>query len=110
MRMMGKGGIAIIPASLTKFRNRDVEYFYRQDSDFYYLTGFAEPEAVLVLLPGRPSGEFVLFCRERDPERDHYDKHLVIAPEGDQEQENEEQAGNCHDRVNEALHDEIGPF
>ena len=73
MRMMGKGGIAIIPASLTKFRNRDVEYFYRQDSDFYYLTGFAEPEAVLVLLPGRPSGEFVLFCRERDPERETWD-------------------------------------
>ncbi|MDH3509561.1 MAG: aminopeptidase P N-terminal domain-containing protein, partial [Gammaproteobacteria bacterium] len=49
MRMVGKGGIAIIPASQVKVRNRDVEYYYRQDSDFYYLTGFAEPEAVAVL-------------------------------------------------------------
>jgi Xaa-Pro aminopeptidase len=48
-------------------RNRDVEYPYRCDSDFYYLTGFAEPEAVAVLVPGRPQGEFILFCRERDP-------------------------------------------
>ena len=73
MRMIGKGGIAIIPASLAKIRNHDVEYFYRQDSDFYYLTGFAEPEAVLVLVPGRLHGEFVLFCRERDPEREIWD-------------------------------------
>ncbi len=73
MRMMGKGGVAILPASPAKVRNRDVEYYYRQDSDFYYLTGFAEPEAVVVLVPGRPNGEYVLFCRERDPERETWD-------------------------------------
>jgi Xaa-Pro aminopeptidase len=73
MRMMGKGSIAIIPASGVKLRNRDVEYFYRQDSDFFYLTGFAEPQAVAVLMPGRTNGEYVLFCRERDSQREIWD-------------------------------------
>ena len=73
MRMMGKGGIAVLPASPAQKRNRDSEYFYRQDSDFHYLTGFNEPEAVALLVPGRPNGEFVLFCRERDPERAVWD-------------------------------------
>lgn len=67
MRMMGPQSIAILPAAPERTRNRDVEYPYRPDSDFYYLTGFAEPEAVLVLIPGRKHGEFILFCRERDP-------------------------------------------
>ncbi len=64
MRMMGKGSIAIIPASGTKIRNRDVEYFYRQDSDFYYLTGFAEPQSIAVLMPVTPSEIWVIpaFC------------------------------------------------
>lgn len=73
MRMVGKGGIAILPASQVKVRNRDVEYYYRQDSDFYYLTGFAEPEAVAVLVPGRANGEYILFCRDRDPQREIWD-------------------------------------
>lgn len=68
MRMMGAGSVAIIPAAIAQSRNRDVEYPYRQDSDFQYLTGFPEPEAVAVLLPGRKQAEYVLFCRERDPE------------------------------------------
>jgi len=67
MRMMGKDSIAIIPTAPEKTRNRDVEYPYRSDSDFYYLTGFGEPEAVAVLIPGRPHGEYLMFCRERDP-------------------------------------------
>ena len=66
MRMMGNDAIAIIPAASVKLRNRDVEYDYRQDSDFMYLTGFDEPEAVLVIAPGRAHGQYVLFCRERD--------------------------------------------
>ncbi len=66
MDMMGDESIAIIPTAPVRMRNRDVEYPFRHDSDFYYLTGFAEPEAVAVLIPGRPSGEYVLFCRERD--------------------------------------------
>lgn len=66
MNMMGPGTIAILPAAEHHRRNRDTEYRYRQDSDFYYLTGFAEPEAVACLIPGRENGEFILFCRERD--------------------------------------------
>ncbi|MEO5574316.1 MAG: Xaa-Pro aminopeptidase [Gammaproteobacteria bacterium] len=75
MQMMGNDAIAIIPTAPVRLRNRDVEYAYRADSDFYYLTGFPEPEAVAVLIPGRmqsASGvgnkaEYILFCRERDP-------------------------------------------
>ena len=73
MRMVGEGGIAILPAAPVRTRSRDVEYRYRQDSDFYYLTGFAEPEAVAVLVPGRDSGEFLLFCRERDTDKEQWD-------------------------------------
>ncbi|HWI24515.1 MAG TPA: aminopeptidase P N-terminal domain-containing protein [Lysobacter sp.] len=54
-------------------RSRDTHYPYRQDSDFWYLTGFPEPEAVLVLVPGRAHGEAILFCRERDPDREAWD-------------------------------------
>lgn len=68
MRMMGHDAIAIIPAAPIRGRNRDVEYPYRQESDFHYLSGFPEPEAVALLVPGRRHGEYVLFCRERDPE------------------------------------------
>ena len=67
-QMVGDGGIAILPSAPIRTRSRDVEYRYRQDSDFYYLTGFAEPEAVAVLVPGRGHGEYLLFCRERDPQ------------------------------------------
>jgi len=73
MRMMGKGAIAILPAAQPRLRSRDVLYPYRQDSDFYYLTGFAEPDAVVVLVPGRPEGEYLLFCRERDREKETWD-------------------------------------
>jgi Xaa-Pro aminopeptidase len=68
MQDMGEGSIAILPAAPVRARNRDVEYPYRQDSDFYYVTGFEEPEAVAVLVPNRKRGEYILFCRERDPE------------------------------------------
>lgn len=66
-------GVAIIPTAPERTRNRDVLYAYRPDSDFYYLTGFTEPEAVAVLIPGREQGEFVMFCRQRDPERESWD-------------------------------------
>jgi len=68
MQMMGDDSIAILPSAPVRMRNRDVEYPYRQDSDFHYLSGFAEPESVIVLVPGREHGEYILFCRERDPE------------------------------------------
>ena len=73
MRMVGPDGIAILPSAPIRMRSRDIEYRYRQDSDFYYLTGFAEPEAVAVLVPGRAKGEFLLFCRERDEDKELWD-------------------------------------
>ncbi|MDH5777121.1 MAG: Xaa-Pro aminopeptidase [Gammaproteobacteria bacterium] len=66
MEQMGDNSVAILPAAPVRFRNRDVEHHYRQDSDFYYLTGFPEPEAVALIKPGREHGEYILFCRERD--------------------------------------------
>ncbi|BAU77148.1 Xaa-Pro aminopeptidase [Metapseudomonas furukawaii] len=73
MAQMEANSIAILPAAPVHIRNRDVEHVYRQDSDFQYLSGFPEPDAVLVLIPGREHGEYVLFCRERDPERELWD-------------------------------------
>jgi Xaa-Pro aminopeptidase len=70
MACMEPNSIAIIPGAREVRRNADTEYPFRQDSNFYYLTGFPEPEAVAVLIPGRKHGEFVLFCRERDPDRE----------------------------------------
>jgi Xaa-Pro aminopeptidase len=66
MDMMGDQSVAIIPTAPVSIRNRDVEFSFRPDSDFYYLTGYSEPEAVAVLIPDRHHGEYVLFCRERD--------------------------------------------
>src|ERR1700752_4845064 len=73
MRLMGRDSIAILPAAPVRHRNGDVEYPYRQDSDFHYLTGFGEPEAVAVLLPGRAQGADILFGRQRDPARETWD-------------------------------------
>tara|TARA_R110000751_G_scaffold174615_3_gene280925 strand:- start:729 stop:2084 length:1356 start_codon:yes stop_codon:yes gene_type:complete len=73
MNQMEPNSIAILPAALVYVRNRDVEHNYRQDSDFQYLTGFPEPEAVAVLIPGREHGDYVLFCREKDKERELWD-------------------------------------
>ncbi|WP_028693235.1 Xaa-Pro aminopeptidase [Pseudomonas cremoricolorata] len=73
MAQMVPNSIAILPAAAVAIRNRDVEHVYRQDSDFQYLSGFAEPEAVIALIPGREHGEYVLFCRERNPEREQWD-------------------------------------
>src|SRR5690606_577349 len=81
MKMMGRGAIAILPAAPEKLRNSDVSYRYRPDSDFYYLTGFPEPEAVAVLIPGRPQAEYVLFVRDRDPLRETWDGRRA-GPEG----------------------------
>lgn len=73
LQVLGRGGIAILPAAREAIRNRDVHYPFRQSSDFAYLTGFPEPDAVAVLVPGRKEGELILFCRPRDPEREQWD-------------------------------------
>ncbi len=68
-----QGGVAIVPTAPERIRNRDVHYRFRADSDFYYLTGFPEPEAVAVLVPGRAQGQYILFCRDRNPEKEIWD-------------------------------------
>lgn len=73
MEQMEPNSIAVLPAAQVYIRNRDVEHNYRQDSDFQYLTGFPEPEAVAVFIPGREHGEYVLFCREKDKDRELWD-------------------------------------
>jgi len=73
LRSIGSDGLAILPAAGEVIRNRDVHYPFRQASDFMYLTGFPEPDALAVFAPGRKEGEFILFCRPRDPEREQWD-------------------------------------
>ena len=65
-------GIAIIPTAQEVARNADTHYDYRHDSHFYYLSGFAEPEAVLVLVAG-DNMQSILFCREKNAEREVWD-------------------------------------
>ncbi|HHW4679237.1 MAG TPA: aminopeptidase P N-terminal domain-containing protein [Xylella sp.] len=73
MKIVGEQGIVVLPAAPERVRSRDTHYPYRQDSDFWYLCGFPEPDAVLILIPGRSHGQVVLFCRDRDPEREVWD-------------------------------------
>ncbi len=77
-------GIAIIPTAPEMLRNGDAHYAYRFDSSFYYLTGFAEPEAVLVLIAG-DKPQSIVFCREKNLEREIWDGHRA-GPEGAREQ------------------------
>lgn len=81
VKLMGRGCAAILVAAPPCHRNGDVQYPYRQDSDFHYLTGFPEPEAVAVLVPGRAAAEYVLFVRDRDPLRETWDGRRA-GPEG----------------------------
>lgn len=81
MGLMEPNSIAILPSAREQMRSRDTEYPFRQDSDFHYLCAFPEPESVLVLIPGRSHGEFVLFCRERDEEHALWHGHRE-GPEG----------------------------
>lgn len=81
MAAIGPEGIAIVPAAREVIRNRDAHYRFRQDSDFLYLTGFNEPEAVLVIAPGRKEGETILYTRPRDATREIWDGRRA-GPEG----------------------------
>ncbi|MCL5261091.1 MAG: aminopeptidase P N-terminal domain-containing protein [Gammaproteobacteria bacterium] len=65
LAQIGENCIVLVSAAAEHVRNYENLYPYRQDSDFYYLTGFDEPDSVAVLIPGRPEGEFILFSRER---------------------------------------------
>ncbi len=65
-----RGGIAVFPAAPMAVRNNDVDHEYRQDSDFYYLTGFEEPNAIAVLIPDHKKTKFVLFVQPKDRARE----------------------------------------
>lgn len=73
LNQIGDNDIVIVPTSSVKTRNSDVDFQFRSDSDFFYVTGFSEPEAVAVICPGRPNGEYVIFCREKDLKRELWD-------------------------------------
>src|SRR5690606_28200954 len=79
-------GVAVIPTAPEKLRNQDAHYPYRIDSDFYYLTGFREPDAVWVLIAAEDesASRQILVCRDKDPEREIWDgfRH---GPQADQE-------------------------
>ncbi len=67
IQQLGENNIAVIASASISIRNGDVEHEFRQDSNFFYLTGFDEPDAVAVFIPGRAQGEYILFCSEYDP-------------------------------------------
>src|SRR5256714_10884873 len=69
MRRMEPNSVAILPAAREATRSNDTEYRFRQDSDFYYLTGFSEPDAIAVVAPSREE-RYTLFVRPRDREKE----------------------------------------
>ena len=69
MKRMARKSVAIIPAAREATRSNDTQYRYRQDSDFFYLTGFEEPETIAVIAPEHEK-KYTLFVRPRDPEQE----------------------------------------
>ena len=66
-RAIGKNCVAILSTADLSTRTNDTYYPFRSDSDFYYYTGFSEPQALMMIAPGRPEGEFILCVRPKDP-------------------------------------------
>ena len=77
MDKLGNDSVLIIPCAQHYKRTRDVEYPYRQDSDFYYLTGFGESDSLMMLIPDRKNGQFILFCKDKDPLKERWDGPIV---------------------------------
>jgi len=73
MDKIGNDSVLIIPSARHYKRTRDVEYPYRQDSDFFYLTGFGESDSLMMLIPDKKNGQFILFCKDKDPLRERWD-------------------------------------
>lgn len=101
MAQMKPHSIAIVPSAQLQSRNRDVDYAFRQDSDFYYLSGFDEPNAVLVLIPGRAGGEYVVFCQDRDLEMEIWHGYRA-GPEGLKQEYGADQA-YAIDRIDDEM-------
>jgi len=80
MAQMEPNSIALLTAATPSIRNNDAEYLYRQNSDFYYLTGLQEQDALLALIPGRKHGEVVLFCQEKNKEKELW-TGILMGPE-----------------------------
>src|SRR5687768_3850071 len=70
---IGERAVAILPSAPVAIRNNDVEHEYRQESDFFYLTGLDEPNSVLITTNAHDDHEVVLFVRPRNPERETWD-------------------------------------
>jgi len=81
MDAIGENAVAIVASATMQERNSDVEYPFRQHSDFYYLTGFDEPDAVLVLRPGAKGAEYCVFCQPRDKQLEIWHGYRT-GPEG----------------------------
>jgi len=112
MRTAGEGAIIIVPSAPERVRNRDVHYPFRQDSDFLYLTGFREADAMLVLVPAGKGGRSLLFCREKDPKKEMWDGPLA-GPEAAVEVYGMDEAypvSEVPKRLPELLHDRIRIF
>ncbi len=77
LNQLPENSIAVLPAAQRQRRNGDVDHMFRQDSNFWYLTGFDEPDAVAVLLPGDPSGSYRLFCKPYDAKAVLWDGPMV---------------------------------
>jgi Xaa-Pro aminopeptidase len=73
MKRMEPDSVAIVASAREATRSNDTQYRYRQDSDFLYLTGFDEPEAIAVIAPSHQEHKYTLFVRPRDPEREIWD-------------------------------------
>jgi Xaa-Pro aminopeptidase len=73
MQAIGPNAVAVVSSLPERLRNGDAFHVFRQQSDVYYLTGFVEPETVLVLRPGAETDRVVMFVRPRDPELETWD-------------------------------------
>ena len=71
------GGVAIIPAAIPTIRTHNMEYTYRQNSNFYYLTGFEEPNSICVIAPSHQEHQFIMFVQPRDRDREIWDGKRV---------------------------------
>ena len=95
MRHLG-GGVAVLATAPEVIRNRDAHYPYRSDSYFHYLTGFPEPEAVLVLIVTAQDERAILFCRDKNEEREIWDG-FRFGPAAAREQFGLDEAYSIHD-------------
>ncbi|MEM1244046.1 MAG: aminopeptidase P N-terminal domain-containing protein [Pseudomonadota bacterium] len=77
LQTLDNDSIAIIPAGQKLLRNGDSHYPFRQDSNFYYLTGFPEADSLAVFVPNHDEGEYILFCQEKNPSKEIWDGKII---------------------------------